>query len=235
MIVHVRLLGSDESMVLLGHMLAPGQPTPLLKDDVGWWLTIDVPSRRSLRSSITGLQDHLDLASGVMHLWANSRDRLEVKGVSYVDPETGRSAGLLLNAYGVIAPFAPASLGRLSSGGLPLGAAALAAASTNQSVARALSVLAAGGSEWWQLYILLEILRDSLGARSGRRTGSWADAFGKLAERYSETRNRLEALKQTLNYHRHFSAELPAAPWEHSKATQFIRQAVRDWLEDQIL
>ena len=235
MVVHVRLVGTDGSMELLGQMLAPGQPTPLLKDEVGWWLLIDVPSRRALHSAITGLQDHLDLANGAMHLWANSRDRLEVKGVSYVDPETGRSSGLLLNAYSVVAPFAPAALARPSSTGLPLGAAALAAAATNQGVARALSVLAAGGSEWWQLYILLEILRDSLGERRGRRTGSWAEAFRKLAERYGETGDRLESLKQTVNYHRHFSADLPELPWEHSKAAQFIRQAVRDWIEDQLL
>lgn len=229
--VHFLVHGETETIEMLGRMLAPGQLTPLVQENDGWRLAMEVDVAENRQVVATKFQQFLDLANGVMRLWAFGRDRLKLKGLTYQDPESGKRGGLLINAYSIVEPLAPERLFEPTLGGRPRGEATLNLARHNSGVARALSILASGGSEWWQLYILLEILRDSIGQRPERRTGSWELMFQALRGTRGESVSRLKDLKRTINYHRHASSAPPAKPWGHPEAVTFVHSAIREWLQ----
>lgn len=216
---------------MLQSMLAPDDSDAFAREEVGAWLAVDIPGPEAIRHVVEEIRGAVDVAAGAMSLWANCRERPRVTNLHYQDPETGRRKGMLLDAYSVVAPLAPETITEVTHNGVPRGAAVISKAQEDPAVAKALSVLATGGSGWWELYILLEILRDSLAKREHRRSGSWRGLFKALPERYGASVKSLQDLRQTINFHRHFQSELPAHPWEHSDTADFIRTAVRDWID----
>lgn len=232
MIVEFLLRGEAESIAMLGTILAPGETSPFVTDDHGHWLAFEVDKTLPRAAVVARFQDSLALATGAMRLWANARGPVKVHTARFHDPETGRVSGVLFDAYSIVAPLKPEALTEPTPSGLPLGAAALDLAAHDPNIGKALSLLASAGSEWWQLYILLEILRDALGTRPNHRSRSWKLAFRRLSHRYGMSEARLGSLKQTMNFHRHSADQPPNEPWRLEEARAFVRTAVRDWLDD---
>lgn len=235
MLLQVLVRAKPATIEMLQNILAPGNSSAFAPEDVGAWLTLDISGPEEIFVAIEELRDSLDLAAGAMSLWANCRDRPSVTNLQYRDPETGSQKGMLLDAYSVVAPLTPDAILDVTDGSLPRGAAVVGLAQKNPAVARALSVSVAGASQWWELYVLLEILRDSLGSREDWKNGSWKRLFEVLAARYRVSVKSLEDLRQTINYHRHFHSAFPARPWEHRDAVEFVRTAVREWIDDLVL
>ena len=231
MILHMLVRGRPESLEMLGSILAAGERSPFVPHEVGGHLSVDVDSPEEIWGAVAKVQGALDLAAGAMRIWTNSRDHPKVTNLNYRDPKTGKERGLLLNAYSIIERLKPEELAEPTPRGVPRGTAVLDLAFRDVAVAKALSVSASGATEWWELYILLEVLRDSIGRRAGRRTGSWENLFQVLASRYGKSAKRLEDLKRTINYYRHAASVLPRNPWDHQEALVFVRTAIRDWLD----
>ena len=231
MILQILIRAKPETIEMLQSMLAPDNPGAFAQEELGAWVAFDIPGPEAITRVVDELRDSVDLAAGAMSLWANCRDRPRVTNLYYQDPKTAKQKGMLFNTYSVVAPLTPESIVEPRSGSLPHGAAVLGMAQQDAAVARALSASASGATEWWELYILFEILRDALAKRENRKSGSWEALFELLSVRYGEPVKRLRDLKQTINYHRHFHSELPARPWEHIEAAQFIQTAVRDWID----
>ena len=235
LILQVLVRAKPKTIDMLQAIFAPADSGAFAREELGAWLAVDISGPEAIRHTVEEISNAVDLAAGAMSLWANCRDRPRVTNLYYQDPETGRWKGRLLNAYSVVAPVTPESVIEVTHNGVPRGAAVISMAQEDQAVAKALSVLAGGGSGWWELYILLEILRDSLAKREGRSRGSWQGLFKILSERYGASIKTLHGLRQTINYHRHFHSELPAHPWEHGEAAEFIRTAIRDWIDGLLL
>lgn len=231
MILQVLIRGKPETIEMLQGILAPDNPSAFVQEKVGAWLGFDIPGPEAIPRVVEDLNDVLDLAAGAMSLWANSHDRPRVTNICYQDPKTGRRKGKLFNAYSVVPALTPEGILHPTPAGIPYGAAVICIAQEDAAVARALSVAAADVIGWWELYILLEILRDSLAKRENRKSGSWEALFGVLSARYGKSVKRLQELKRTINYHRHFRSDLPAEPWENQEALVFVRTAVRDWID----
>lgn len=233
MIVQFQLEGKAESIDMLEKLLP--QESPLVAESDGtWWLCLEINEDLNIRTVESSFQSILDIVNGTIRLWTGFQDRIRIRCFKYQLSNGGREGGILMHAASIKLPFTPKKLEKKTKEGTFLGSAVIDLASRDNLAAQALSILATGATEWWQLYLLLEILKKAYESNGKSKSKGWPEIYQILSKKYHRKKSDIKHLKRTINFHRHASDSSVPDPWHKTEAVNFIHTAVRNWLEESI-